>query len=58
MASSTDNNEASCISDPNFAVVWSFLENFGKSCGLNEYPDMKALQMMLEDSTEGTLSVK
>ncbi|XP_015127567.1 titin [Diachasma alloeum] len=42
-------NEASCVSDPNFAVICSFLEYFGKSCGIS-YPDIGKLQSMLEDS--------
>lgn len=45
-------NEASCASDPNFAVICSFLEKFGKSCGV-DYPDINALQLMLENSQEG-----
>lgn len=45
-------NEASCVSDPNFAVICSFLECFGKSCGI-EYPDIKSLQKMIEDTHEG-----
>ncbi|XP_043273191.1 uncharacterized protein [Venturia canescens] len=44
-------NEASCVSDPNFAVICSFLECFGKSCGIN-YPDIARLQEMLEDTQE------
>uniref|UniRef100_A0A0C9PW04 RSF1_0 protein n=1 Tax=Fopius arisanus TaxID=64838 RepID=A0A0C9PW04_9HYME len=42
-------NEASCVSDPNFAVICSFLEFFGKSCGIS-YPDIAKLQSMLEDN--------
>lgn len=45
-------NEASCVSDPNFAVICSFLECFGKSCGIN-YPDIATLQKMLENTQEG-----
>ena len=47
-------NEASCVSDPNFAVICSFLEQFGKTCGI-EYPDIGSLQEMLDDSFEGIL---
>ncbi|XP_043491039.1 titin homolog isoform X2 [Polistes fuscatus] len=44
-------NEASCASDPNFAVICSFLECFGKSCGI-VYPDMARLQEMIENTQE------
>ncbi|XP_046422391.1 uncharacterized protein LOC124180689 [Neodiprion fabricii] len=44
-------NEASCVSDPNFAVICSFLECFGKSCGI-EYPDIALLQDMVENAQE------
>ncbi|KAG5340700.1 RSF1 factor, partial [Acromyrmex heyeri] len=45
-------NEASCASDPNFAVICSFLACFGKSCGII-YPDIARLQEMLENTQEG-----
>ncbi|XP_076753989.1 uncharacterized protein LOC143425239 isoform X1 [Xylocopa sonorina] len=44
-------NEASCASDPNFAVICSFLKCFGKSCGII-YPDIARLQEMLENTQE------
>ncbi|XP_066585039.1 titin homolog [Prorops nasuta] len=44
-------NEASCASDPNFAVICSFLQCFGKSCGIL-YPDIARLQEMLENTQE------
>ncbi|KYQ46402.1 Remodeling and spacing factor 1 [Trachymyrmex zeteki] len=44
-------NEASCASDPNFAVICSFLACFGKSCGII-YPDIARLQEMLENTQE------
>lgn len=47
-------NEASCASDPNFAVICSFLECFGKSCGII-YPDISCLQEMIENTQEGEL---
>lgn len=45
-------NASSCVTDPNFAIVCSFLEKFGKLCGL-VYPDFEQLQEMLENTHEG-----
>lgn len=45
-------NEASCASDPNFAVICSFLACFGESCGL-EPQDTSRLQEALESPHEG-----
>lgn len=45
-------NEASCESDPNFAVICAFMEKFGVTCGLAAI-DFLGLQAMLENTTEG-----
>ncbi|KRT80721.1 PHD finger motif containing protein [Oryctes borbonicus] len=44
-------NEASCESDPNFAVICGFLEKFGVTCGLANI-DFVDLQEMLENTQE------
>ncbi|GJQ73045.1 hypothetical protein Trydic_g1677 [Trypoxylus dichotomus] len=44
-------NEASCESDPNFAVICGFLEKFGLTCGLANI-DFVDLQEMLENTQE------
>lgn len=46
-------NEATCESDPNFAVICGFLEKFGVTCGLQNL-DIIELQFMLENTQEGT----
>lgn len=45
-------NEASCESDPNFAVICAFLEKFGAQCGLPNV-DFLELQGALENTEEG-----
>jgi remodeling and spacing factor 1 len=44
-------NEASCESDPNFAVICAFMEKFGVTCGLASI-DFLELQEMLENTQE------
>lgn len=48
-------NEATCESDPNFAVICGFLEKFGGTCGLANI-DFLDLQQMLENTHEGNHS--
>ena len=45
-------NEASCESDPNFAVICAFMEKFGTTCGIQSI-DFLELQEMLENTQEG-----
>ncbi|XP_064214033.1 remodeling and spacing factor 1 isoform X2 [Tribolium castaneum] len=44
-------NEATCESDPNFAVICAFMEKFGTTCGLQSI-DFLLLQEMLENTQE------
>ncbi|XP_044262904.1 remodeling and spacing factor 1-like [Tribolium madens] len=44
-------NEATCESDPNFAVICAFMEKFGTTCGLQNI-DFLLLQEMLENTQE------
>lgn len=45
-------SDATCESDPNFAVICGFLEKFGGTCGLANI-DFLDLQQMLENTHEG-----
>ncbi|CAB0044462.1 unnamed protein product [Trichogramma brassicae] len=48
---SADSSEASCATDPNFAVICSFIEQFGKHCGL-ETPDIASLQDWIDNTQD------
>ncbi|XP_014232727.2 titin homolog [Trichogramma pretiosum] len=48
---SAESSEASCVTDPNFAVICSFIEQFGKHCGL-ETPDIASLQDWIDNTQD------
>lgn len=50
MASSDLN--ISCLNDPNFAVICSFLQKFSNLCNI-DYPNIDEMQKMLENTDEG-----
>lgn len=44
-----------CASDPNFAVIFAFCEQFGDNCGVT-IPTFQELQDMLEKTNEGKIN--
>lgn len=46
-------DDEACVNDPNFAIICSFFNKFGKDCGV-QCPNIKSLQMMLENTQEGS----
>ncbi|CAG0904811.1 unnamed protein product, partial [Darwinula stevensoni] len=40
-----------CENDPNFAVICSFLDQFGEACGI-DYPAIDELSLMLQDTND------
>ncbi|GAB6019803.1 hypothetical protein CHUAL_001346 [Chamberlinius hualienensis] len=42
--------EGSVYNDPNFGVIWSFIEKFGELCGVSPELTITNLQLMLEDT--------
>lgn len=45
-------NEGTCVNDPNFAVICSFLSKFARLCGIT-HPNFVDLQHMIENTQEG-----
>lgn len=48
----SDTKDASCLNDPNFAVICAFLQKFAVPLKL-EYPNFADLQKMIENTDEG-----
>ena len=53
MASDVDNV---CVSDPNYAAICSFIDQFGELLGLEDV-SFRDIQCFLEDSNRGEFSM-
>lgn len=48
-------SEETCAGNPNFAIICSFITNFGNDCGVNI--SIPYLQEMLEDTKTGAYNI-
>lgn len=49
-----ENPPSSCLDDPNFATICSFMQNFGEIIRIVRIP-FDDLQLMLENTADGTI---